>query len=395
MIETLRRILFKNTSKYDPDNVDSKGRRGLSSSHYFMIWAMWLLIGTLVYGYAVSKAELEEIEVADEVTGQFAVLKSRFRNLGFAKGFYHAVNIGYSIGWGYPSEEYFENYIWFSSAYVIVGASLVAVALGFFADKIVEDADNWFTNLLQHEEYKLNVSKEKPIHTRILAWMKFNIETVRAISLWIIWILLMIMYSMVQVGWSFREAQYFAISSCSTGGHWGIPNDSPNWLFGVTGFFSALGVPIMGVAMASIATMIIDTGNIDDIKSTIEAKVTHEELSMMRKFNLENDDGVIDRAEYIILCMVRMGTDPQIIQFVSERFNKLDIDGGGTLDIKEILEEHHNPNENEEGGGDVPTTTISSTASPSMSEHKDLTIGDGGGSSKPSDDKDNDLTIKV
>ena len=359
-----------------------------------MIWAIWLLIGTLVYGYAISKAELEEIQVADEATGQqLAILQSRFRNLGFAKGFYHAVNIGYSIGWGYPSEEYFENYIWFSSVYVIVGASLVAVALGFFADKIVEDADNWFTNLLQHEEYKQNIATDKPLCTRIMAWMKFNIETVRAISLWIVWILLMILYSMVQVGWSFREAQYFAISSCSTGGHWSIPNDSPSWLFGVTGFFSALGVPIMGVAMASIATMIIDTGNIEDIKSTIEAKVTHEELSMMRKFNLENNDGVIDRAEYIILCMVRMGTDPQIIQFVSERFNKLDIDGGGTLDIKEILEEEHHPNE-EGGDGGVPNTTISTTASP-LSDHTgvDVEVGDDNG--EPAEDKDNDITIKV
>ena len=319
MIETLRRFL--RSKRYNSDTDGSgRGRHGLSSSHYFTIWFIWLLIGTMVYGYGPKS------------------------NLGLGKGFYHAVNIGYSIGWGYPSEEYFDNYIWFSSAYVIVGASLVAVALGFFADKIVEDADNWFTNLLQEEEYKTNIHIDQPIITRIIAYSKYNIESIRAIGLWILWITIMIIYSLIFIdndneNWNFREAQYFAISSCSTGGHWSIPNNSPDWLFGITGFFSALGVPIMGVAMATIATMLIDTGNIEEIKSTIEAKITKQELDMMRKFNLENNDGVIDRSEYIILCMVRMGTDPSIIQFVSDRFNKLDKDSGGTLDIKELLEE--------------------------------------------------------
>ena len=44
----------------------------------------------------------------------------------------------YSIGFGYPTEHY-DPYLWFSTIYVLVGSSFVAVALGFFADKISED----------------------------------------------------------------------------------------------------------------------------------------------------------------------------------------------------------------------------------------------------------------
>lgn len=39
---------------------------------------------------------------------------------------------------------------------------------------------------------------------------------------------------------------------------------------------------------------------------------------------------------FIILCMVRMGTDPNLIEFISHRFHQLDEDGGGTLSILEI-----------------------------------------------------------
>ena len=60
------------------------------------------------------------------------------------------------------------------------------------------------------------------------------------------------------------------------------------------------------------------------------------ELIMLQKFGLENGDGVIDRAEFIILCMVRMGTDPNPIEFISDRFAEVDDDGGGTLSTEDI-----------------------------------------------------------
>lgn len=53
-------------------------------------------------------------------------------------------------------------------------------------------------------------------------------------------------------------------------------------------------------------------------------------------YSLVDGDGEIDRSEFIILCMVRMGTDPNLIEYISNRFHQLDEDGGGTLSINEI-----------------------------------------------------------
>ena len=102
-------------------------------------------------------------------------------------------------------------------------------------------------------------------------------EDLRAVGIWLGWILLMILYSMIQVGWSFTEAWYFAISTCSTGGHWPIPNDSPDWMFGITGFFTAIGVPIMGAAMATIARGMVSFGDLEATKDTIRAPVEKAE----------------------------------------------------------------------------------------------------------------------
>ena len=216
-----------------------------------------------------------------------------------------------------------------------MGASFVAVALGFFADKIGEDHDNWFVNMVQQQRYE-EAFRNGTFTDKAKEWFVQNAPALRAIGLFIFWIGIMIMYSMVEIGWSFTEAQYFAISTCSTGGHWSIPQDSPEFMYGVTGFFAALGVPIMGVAMATLARSMVSHGDMESTKATIQEEVTPQELEMLGRFGLENGDGQIDKAEFIILCMVRTGTDPELVKFISDRFETLDKDGGGTLTVEEI-----------------------------------------------------------
>ena len=246
-----------------------------------------------------------------------------------------AVNVGYSIGWGYPVEQD-ENLLYISSLYLIIGSSFVAIALGFFAQKIVEDADNWFAKLSQKQEYERDIAPGRPFLTRVNAFRKYHKGSIRAIGLWILWISIMILYSMINVKWSFAQAQYFAISSCSTGGLWGLPDDSPDFVFGVTGFFACLGVPIMGIAMTKVAKMFVSTGGVDDLKETLSQTVTEQEIRTLNELGLEDGDGIIEKSEFIILCMMRLGTDPGVIQFITEQFNKLDVDGDGTLTLQEI-----------------------------------------------------------
>jgi hypothetical protein len=49
------------------------------------------------------------------------------------------------------------------------------------------------------------------------------------ILIWLIWLAILIAFSMREVKWTFIDALYFAISSLSTGGLWAIPDDSENW----------------------------------------------------------------------------------------------------------------------------------------------------------------------
>ena len=212
----------------------------------------------------------------------------------------------------------------------------MAVALSFFAEKIRENHDDWFTNLLQNKIYEETMNNSRNPLTMLKTFYNKYEAPIRAVMVWVSWIGIMATYSLYGVGWSYVQAQYFAISTLSTGGHWGVPDGSPTWMFGVTAFFTSLGVPLMAMAIAQLGTVLVDQGDLEATKRAIQAEVTGQELVMLRKFGLGKGDGIIDRSEFTILCMVRMGFDPTLIEFIHRELKRLEYDSSGFLTIEEV-----------------------------------------------------------
>ena len=78
------------------------------------------------------------------------------------------------------------------------------------------------------------------------------------------------------------------------------------------------------------------TATLEETAKTISEPVTHEELNMLDTFGLVDGDGMIEKFEFLILCMVRTGTSPRLINFIVNRFRELDQDHSGKLSISEI-----------------------------------------------------------
>lgn len=110
------------------------------------------------------------------------------------------------------------------------------------------------------------------------------------------------------------------------------------------------GVPLAAFAMAELGAAMVSGSHGDDTEAAISEPVTVSELRMMSRFGLENGDGNVDKSEYIILCMVRLGAaNPALITSISERFKLLDHSGDGTLSYKEIC----GYRDDEEVGGEL------------------------------------------
>lgn len=88
--------------------------------------------------------------------------------VGWAKGFYMAVNVGYSIGWGYP-QEVGPGMKLFSTAYVLVGFSLVAILLASFATSVIGSSNEWYATALQARKLQSD-----DLCQRIRAWVRLH-----------------------------------------------------------------------------------------------------------------------------------------------------------------------------------------------------------------------------
>ncbi len=244
---------------------------------------------------------------------------------------------GYSIGWGdYPEDGL--PLQWFSTFYVMAGASFVGAALGFFADAAVHDSNNWYEAQQLEHKYQRELSSHTSFVVKAVFWFSYNYQTIRPVLWWLGFTFVGTLWGCLTQDWPFPTGLYFAVSSMSTGGLQSVDasktNDDMYFLIGV---FSALGVPLMGLAMATVAKGLISTEDISDTMAEIRKDVTIEEVAMLTELGLADDSGEIDKAEFILLCVIRIGAaDPMILQLIGEYFDVLDDDGSGSLSMDEI-----------------------------------------------------------
>lgn len=169
--------------------------------------------------------------------------------------------------------------------YVLIGASFVATALGFFAQNIVNARNSWYEAEVLKKAYETAVRENKyDIVGRFKLWVMYEFDNLKGILVWCGFVFVGTAFAWNYNEWTFINALYFAISSMSTGGLYSLPADSPNWYYGMTGVFAATGVPIMAVAMGTLASLFIDLGDIEDTLKTIKAPVTQKEVNMLTEF---------------------------------------------------------------------------------------------------------------
>lgn len=163
----------------------------------FLFWTTWMAIGTTFYAIR--------------------------NDLGWKKGFYMMINVGYSIGWGYPIETDRKG-LWFSIMNVFVGAMALSYFLRVFAITVMSDSKSWYAKALY---------ERKMLDTSISIWEKIKEVTKNHrkklinIGIFFLWVCIGVCWSTyVFDGWMFVEGLYFTVSSLSTGGLYPIPQDA-------------------------------------------------------------------------------------------------------------------------------------------------------------------------
>ena len=190
---------------------------------------------------------------------------------------------------------------WFSSAYILVGASLIAMNLVVIGRKIEEKASNAvFEGLKRREDYENDMNRENPLRKRFLTFVTYNAPYLVIVLLWVIWLGFIIVWSIIATNgfdendpekhWGFAYAQYFAVSLCSSAGAFGLPSFSPPWAYGLAAVSMMIGVPLMALAISSIVIMVSQGHRFKKVKKAAWEPVQPKEIISLKLLGLSDTD---------------------------------------------------------------------------------------------------------
>ena len=277
----------------------------------FLLWASWMAVGTTFY--------------------------SINNDFGWAKGFYMMVNVGYSIGSGYPKDT--DHYsLWFSTFNILFGVIAIGIALNAFANSLVHTGEKWYHGV---EYDRVMRDKSVPWKTKAIEWARSNKAKLYAICVSLGWGSIMTTWaSYTFEEWKLVQALYFSVSFLSTGGLYPMPRDTDRYNLAIAGTFICIGVPLMWLAMGNITALLLKFGDPEKDKEKIRGQITKQEIDMMRQLKIDGGDGYLDRGEFFLLCAIRLGaTTPELIEEINKRFVTLDAGKRGVLTRSEILQE--------------------------------------------------------
>jgi hypothetical protein len=93
----------------------------------------------------------------------------------------------------------------------------------------------------------------------------------------------------------------------------------------------------MVFAMGNLASLLMTFGDPDEAKKLIKKRISREELQMIQKFGILSQGENVKRADYILLCAIRIGAvDVALINEIRKRFKYLDTNNDGCLTRDEL-----------------------------------------------------------
>jgi hypothetical protein len=206
-LTSLQQDLVTKFAKEEANYVTKIVRAVLNSWNYgylkaVVIWIVWLVAGTVFY--------------------------AKRNKLGWGKGFYMMINVGYSIGWGYPVE-LDRDCEWFSAFNVLVGATALSFALKIFAESLLERAKDWYS--IELYEKKM-ADRDVAWYLKAYEWCWAKRNELSVIIFFVMWVCFMVYWAnSTYKDWMLVEGLYFAISSLSTGGMYPIPKNTDDYNF--------------------------------------------------------------------------------------------------------------------------------------------------------------------
>lgn len=274
----------------------------------FVAWILWLASGTV-----------------------FFMLHTHY---GFYRSLFRSVSVGYGIFWVAIDPGVFANtYI---RLHFVIGVAAIGGMMAVFARSLADSKSRWYVEAMKKQA--LQAAGETEGYTDdIVAFALYYWPKMQVHVFFALWAIVGIVVTTSSIGWSVLDGMYFSLASMTTGGLHALPDDSPEWCYLFTALYILVGVPVMAVSFGLMANAVTNAGGSAALADKISARITNDELDLMKSFGIEDGDGAIDNKEYVILILVRIGAlAPDLIRVINSRFQTLDTNRTGSITYEDL-----------------------------------------------------------
>jgi hypothetical protein len=253
---------------------------------------------------------------------------------------YQSTSVGWAIGWAIPGEDahndsYFSTI--FSSFHNLVGVLFVGIIVLYIEIAVSKTKDNWMVAMTNRQGVEYEVPTT--LWSKLMRWMKSHKDRVKIYMICFNCCFLCIIFGYYSIGsFSFAESCDMTLSTLSCSGYQGMPLHAGKWAYIFLALFTNVAVPLFLVATGTLASIMMNKQDEKSFYKKIAAPLTDVELKYMQYFGIEDGDGVLDKKEFLILIIIRIGNiKPGNVVDIHKHFKQLTINTGGTISYSSIL----------------------------------------------------------
>jgi hypothetical protein len=163
-----------------------------------------------------------------------------------------SVNVGWSMGWAVPVHKDAYNNEFsklFSGLHASFGVVFVGVTVIFMAHQLTRNKDSWIIQMIKKNQLEAAAETEG-YWDDIVAAFNIYFPKFRILLLFLMWLLLgVFVFQAIVPHYTYVDSSDYVVSCLTGGGYKTIPDDSPRWKFLVTAIYTAVGVPLMAIAL--------------------------------------------------------------------------------------------------------------------------------------------------
>ena len=257
---------------------------------------------------------------------------------------YQSTSVGWAIGWSLPVDTSNTGSsvggLYFSCFHNLVGVLFVGLIVTYIEIAVSRTTDHWMVEMTNRQCRGINNELSTPPLIKLVRWLKLHKDRVMIYLICFGCCFLCVLFGYYCTSaFTFAESCDMTLSTLSCGGYQGMPPHATRGAIVFLALFTNVAVPLFLVAAGTLASIMMTSQDEKTFYRKIASPLTDRELKYMQYFGIENGDGVLDKKEFLILIIIRIGNvKPVNVLHIHQHYKELTMNTGGFMSYASILD---------------------------------------------------------